>query len=559
MANASEWARRFEEWTTSLPADVQATWEHADQRLGGAAGTALAGGGAVVHADAARPHPRSRARRLDRRRLRPAHRLRPRRRARRQDVDEGRGHHRAHDAATRISCASSSATTLYAKLRRYVSELADKEVRGRTADHILADERARADMKRELDVQCKKMKPAHVGTADEADALTVSVQELPQDEARRRVATDARGRRRRAQHPHAGAGGDLALPHAHATRPRPRALRGAARRAPARGAGARRRLRAVDGGRHPARRSARQAAGQGRRPAHRHRLLRRRLPCSARACPPTRAASAPSISAGSRSSSTTSSACRSCSASRCAACSSCAGGASIPSIRTPATTTRRPLRYEARDLELLRIFAAYISSSIQNALDAIRARELARRDDLTGLYNDRFLYRRMTEEIARAERDGTTRVGALPRPRRVQGGQRHLGPPGRQPHAARGRAAHRHGAFRPARSRRATAATSSSSSCPAPTQRRRDGGGRGAARARSPTPRFCTDAGEIGPGPGGAARDRVDRRRVVSRARGAVRLARPPAERAPAARRRGHVRVEGERQEPPHRRRSQED
>ncbi|HWE29451.1 MAG TPA: GGDEF domain-containing protein, partial [Polyangia bacterium] len=59
-------------------------------------------------------------------------------------------------------------------------------------------------------------------------------------------------------------------------------------------------------------------------------------------------------------------------------------------------------------LELLRIFAAYISSSIQNALDAIRARELARRDDLTGLYNDRFLYRRMTEEIARAERDGTT-------------------------------------------------------------------------------------------------------------------------------------------------------
>ena len=65
-------------------------------------------------------------------------------------------------------------------------------------------------------------------------------------------------------------------------------------------------------------------------------------------------------------------------------------------------------RYEARDLELLRIFAAYISSSIQNALDAIRARELARRDDLTGLYNDRFLYRRMTEEIARAERDGTT-------------------------------------------------------------------------------------------------------------------------------------------------------
>jgi diguanylate cyclase (GGDEF)-like protein len=63
--------------------------------------------------------------------------------------------------------------------------------------------------------------------------------------------------------------------------------------------------------------------------------------------------------------------------------------------------------YSARDLELLRIFAAYISSSIQNALDAIRSRELARRDDLTGLYNDRFLHRRLSDELSRAERDGT--------------------------------------------------------------------------------------------------------------------------------------------------------
>jgi diguanylate cyclase (GGDEF)-like protein len=63
--------------------------------------------------------------------------------------------------------------------------------------------------------------------------------------------------------------------------------------------------------------------------------------------------------------------------------------------------------YSPRDLELLRIFAAYISSSIQNALDAIRARELARHDDLTGLYNDRFLHRRLSDELQRAERDGT--------------------------------------------------------------------------------------------------------------------------------------------------------
>jgi diguanylate cyclase (GGDEF)-like protein len=79
-----------------------------------------------------------------------------------------------------------------------------------------------------------------------------------------------------------------------------------------------------------------------------------------------------------------------------------------PDVHHPAGQEAERRRYEARDLELLRIFADYISSSIQNALDAIRARELARRDDLTGLYNDRFMYRRMTEEIARAERDGTT-------------------------------------------------------------------------------------------------------------------------------------------------------
>jgi diguanylate cyclase (GGDEF)-like protein len=63
--------------------------------------------------------------------------------------------------------------------------------------------------------------------------------------------------------------------------------------------------------------------------------------------------------------------------------------------------------YVPRDLELLQIFAGYISSSIQNALDAIRARELARRDDLTGLFNDRFFHGRLREEIDRAEHDGT--------------------------------------------------------------------------------------------------------------------------------------------------------
>jgi diguanylate cyclase (GGDEF)-like protein len=63
--------------------------------------------------------------------------------------------------------------------------------------------------------------------------------------------------------------------------------------------------------------------------------------------------------------------------------------------------------YTARDNELLRIFAAYMSSSIQNALDAIRARALARLDHLTGLFNSRYFHMRLQDEIARADHDGT--------------------------------------------------------------------------------------------------------------------------------------------------------
>jgi diguanylate cyclase (GGDEF)-like protein len=63
--------------------------------------------------------------------------------------------------------------------------------------------------------------------------------------------------------------------------------------------------------------------------------------------------------------------------------------------------------YTPRDKELLRIFAAYMSSSIQNALDAIRARALARVDDLTGLANSRYFHVRLEEEISRTDREGT--------------------------------------------------------------------------------------------------------------------------------------------------------
>lgn len=63
--------------------------------------------------------------------------------------------------------------------------------------------------------------------------------------------------------------------------------------------------------------------------------------------------------------------------------------------------------YDQNDLTLLKIFAEYTSTLIQNSLDAKRFSELSIRDNLTGLYNDRFFYDRITKEITRALRKDT--------------------------------------------------------------------------------------------------------------------------------------------------------
>jgi diguanylate cyclase (GGDEF)-like protein len=59
-----------------------------------------------------------------------------------------------------------------------------------------------------------------------------------------------------------------------------------------------------------------------------------------------------------------------------------------------------------RDMTLLEIFAGYTSFMLQNALDAKRAHDLAKKDDLTGLYNDRWFNVRLTETLADARRNG---------------------------------------------------------------------------------------------------------------------------------------------------------
>jgi diguanylate cyclase (GGDEF)-like protein len=66
--------------------------------------------------------------------------------------------------------------------------------------------------------------------------------------------------------------------------------------------------------------------------------------------------------------------------------------------------------FTRRDMTLLEIFAGYTSFTLQNALDAKRAHELAKKDDLTGLYNDRWFNVRLTETLQRARVTGKEAV-----------------------------------------------------------------------------------------------------------------------------------------------------
>jgi diguanylate cyclase (GGDEF)-like protein len=66
--------------------------------------------------------------------------------------------------------------------------------------------------------------------------------------------------------------------------------------------------------------------------------------------------------------------------------------------------------FTERDKILLEIFAGYTSFTLQNALDAKRAHELAKKDDLTGLYNDRWFHVRLTEALGEARQSGTPAV-----------------------------------------------------------------------------------------------------------------------------------------------------
>jgi diguanylate cyclase (GGDEF)-like protein len=63
-----------------------------------------------------------------------------------------------------------------------------------------------------------------------------------------------------------------------------------------------------------------------------------------------------------------------------------------------------------RDKTLLEIFAGYTSFTLQNALDGKRAHELAKKDDLTGLFNDRWFNIRLTGTVADSRQNGSEAV-----------------------------------------------------------------------------------------------------------------------------------------------------
>ncbi|MDP3937960.1 MAG: sensor domain-containing diguanylate cyclase [Deltaproteobacteria bacterium] len=66
---------------------------------------------------------------------------------------------------------------------------------------------------------------------------------------------------------------------------------------------------------------------------------------------------------------------------------------------------REVKRFSEAEMGLLEIFASYISTSIRNILDARLFNEMARRDDLTGLFNDRWFHHHLEDEIVAARGD----------------------------------------------------------------------------------------------------------------------------------------------------------
>jgi uncharacterized membrane protein YkvA (DUF1232 family) len=174
MDQPGQHARRFQEWTQELPADVQTTWDLMNNPLVAQPGRRFLAGALsyiLTQLDLIPDHEKAGAI-DDVFVIRVAYGLAAEHTSKLGTREASQVARFTHDEdEIRAFCGD----PLFAKLRRYVVELADKPVRGRTTDQILSDEKARADMRRELDQSTKRFKPAIAVNDAEAQAIEVSV------------------------------------------------------------------------------------------------------------------------------------------------------------------------------------------------------------------------------------------------------------------------------------------------------------------------------------------------------------------------------------------------
>jgi len=174
MAKPGASARRFQEWTTQLPSDVHATLDLCGSEAIAPPGRRFLAGALnyiLTQLDLIPDHQKAGA-------VDDAFVIR---------VSYGLAAEHAGSASTKESAHIGRMTNeedeiraflgdaMFAKLRRYVIELADKPVRGRTTDQIASDGKVRAQMKGELAEAGKKLKAVQALTDDEAQQIEVSV------------------------------------------------------------------------------------------------------------------------------------------------------------------------------------------------------------------------------------------------------------------------------------------------------------------------------------------------------------------------------------------------
>jgi uncharacterized membrane protein YkvA (DUF1232 family) len=168
-------AARFEEWTSNLAADLEATFALAgDERIATQGRRCLAGalGYALMQLDLIPDHEEAGSV-DDALVLRLAYGLAAEHAAKASVEDATRFARMTNDEDPIKEFLGDG---LFAKLRRFVVELADKEVRGRKSDHVIVAGKARDDMKKELESAMKRIKRLDTqGDAKKQDAVERSV------------------------------------------------------------------------------------------------------------------------------------------------------------------------------------------------------------------------------------------------------------------------------------------------------------------------------------------------------------------------------------------------